>query len=378
MAKIAVDARRLFLGKSGLGNYVERCLKEILKSEQKHTYILYTNKRINYAFAEESIRVRRGKLFFLPNVLWIIAEGGIMARKDMPDIFWGTSQILPPFIPQKVKKLLTIHDIIPISNPALCQFSYRIFMREWIKFSLTKAHRIITVSKSTKKDILHFFNIPEERIFIIYPPFGDFFKPIDREKAMEYVRRKFHPLKDKFFFFAGRIEPRKNVQTIIRSLHFIKRKLKEIPFSFLCAGNRGWKTGEILNLSKSLGLRKEEFNYIGIVGDEDLLNLYSSCLAFVFPSLKEGFGFPVMEAMMCGAPVIVSNTDIMREITDGAGLYVEPEKHEDLASCMLMLFNTPEIREELRKRSLERVENFKKNNNFSQNFMKIIDELLLL
>jgi glycosyltransferase involved in cell wall biosynthesis len=258
----------------------------------------------------------------------------------------------------KVPCIITVHDLIRqfdrlgfpplIHKPNLRDKLYLWLDREGIR----KAKYIIAISQQTKKDLISFLGIPEERIRVIYNGVDhDIFKPCPAPK----------PVDEPYILYVGSEQPRKNLTTLLMAFHKLKADKSFRELKLVKVGEAGGKNQvfrqQSLKLIESLNLRGD-IVFTGFVAEEEMAGYYSNAECLVFPSLYEGFGLPVIEAMACGCPVITSNTSSLPEIVGEAGIMVEPHDAEGLANAVGEVFTNPDLKQELKKRGLERASNF--------------------
>lgn len=219
--------------------------------------------------------------------------------------------------------------------------------------TLKTADRIIAVSNSTKRDLINYFNIPEEKIKVILEAADEKFKLLNKEEINE-VKQKYN-LNFPFILYVGTLEARKNIPTLIKAFYKIKKK--NIEHKLVIAGKKGWKYKEIFETIDKLDLQNDVV-FTGYVSDEDLPALYNAADLFVYPSIYEGFGLPPLEAMACGTPVITSNTSSLPEVVGDAGIMVDPCDVDGLTQTMCDVLTNDGLREDMIKKGLERAKMF--------------------
>ncbi len=256
-------------------------------------------------------------------------------------VFHGTSFFLPR-LPKNVKKVVTIHDLFFLRGQDAEIPYIRDRMRAITEFSCHSADRIIAVSRATKADILEFFKVDEKKIEVIYEGVDEWWGQTDTPyfNRAEFARK--HRLPEKFILFVGATNRRKNLLTLVRAI----AKLKRTDIHLLVVGKPGNQHTEILQCVKANGLN-DRINFYGYCPDEELKGLYKSALAFTFPSLYEGFGLPVLEAMACGVPVITSNSSSLKELFASTALLVNPLAEDELARAIERVADDPGLRAEL-------------------------------
>lgn len=257
------------------------------------------------------------------------------------------------FYPKQIKKILTIHDLVPIKFPQTHKIETILVYKYVLIGSLKQVNIIIANSYNTKQDITKYFKIPEEKIRVTYLGVDEDYKPLP-ENEIEKIRQK-HNLTYPFILYVGTLEARKNIPTLLKA--FYKLKNKGLSHKLVITGKKGWKYKNIFKLTEQLNLQKDVV-FTGYVPREDLPALYNAADLFVYPSIYEGFGLPPLEAMACGIPVITSSSSSLPEVVGNAGIMVSPYDVDGLAKAMYEVLTNEGLKEELRKRGLKRAKLF--------------------
>ena len=264
------------------------------------------------------------------------------------DLVHYPTQLERPYRFRNFRTVMTFHDAVPLVMPETLDDRIRAEMEEFIK-RIQHVDCFIAVSQSTKDDMIRYLDISDWRIHVVHNGYDEGYRMIPDSG---WVRDKYTGGKP-FVLFVGTLEPRKNVPALIKAFHLLNRK----GLRLVLAGNRGWEMEEIDSLVETLKLG-ERVIFTGYVPEEDLIALYNMAEAFVYPSFYEGFGIPLIEAMVCGAPVITSNTSSMPEVVGDAGLLIDPNRVEDLKSKLEMLLSEPALRSRMKEAGLERARAF--------------------
>lgn len=210
---------------------------------------------------------------------------------------------------------------------------------------------MITVSESAKRNISETLSIPEHKIKVIYLGVADNFKPLDKKLAAELLDRKYGIAP--FILHISAYQPKKNVEGIIKAFAIAKRKYK-IPHKLVIGGKQ---PKSLKKLSNKLGVGKDVI-FVGFIAEDELPLFYSAADAFIFPSLHESFGMPILEAMACGTPVITSNVFSMPEIAGKAAILVNPYNHKEIADAIYKVVGDEKLRRKLAKLGIERAKQF--------------------
>lgn len=249
------------------------------------------------------------------------------------------------------KKVITIHSLMSIFYPKYNiggWLAYKLFGKK-----ISKADRVITVSKFLKQELIKYLKVPEEKIKVIYNGKDEKFKPVDQEEIAEIKQR--YNLDSSFILYVGVLQPLKNIPTLIKA--YYKLKKKGIKHKLVIAGGKGWMYKEIFRIIEKLNLQKEII-FTGHVPNDELPKLYAAADLFVFPSIYEGFGMPPLEAMACGTPVITSDRGALPEVVGDAGIMVNPYDVDELANEMYRVLNDDSLKKDMIKKGLKRAKMF--------------------
>ncbi len=311
------------------------------KSSKKLEFIVYLRENPKQIMPSESdffkYEIVKGKTLWLQLYLPIHL---ISHRK--PDVFFSPAHFVPRI--GKFKSVVTIHDLsyFYYPNEFLKKDLYK--LSRWSKYSVKKAQKVIAVSENTKKDLVKFYDVNPQKITVIY---NGFEKVIKKSKKID--------IKKPYMLYVGTLQPRKNIGLLISAFdEFVK---KHPSFNLVITGKKGWLYEDIFDQVKKLE-HKNKIQFTGYVSDEELVYLYQNAFCFVLPSLYEGFGIPVLEAMNYGCPVISSNSSSLPEVGGDACLYFNPEKENELLEQLNLLVNDKQLRQELVKKGKERVKLF--------------------
>jgi len=344
--KIGIDISQIVYG-TGVSCYTKNLVRNLVKIDKMNQYLLFggsfRQKKVLKDFVESLDLVRaRG-------VIWPVAP-------SLADFFWNQLHILEiekligkievfhssdwTQPPTRAAKVTTIHDLAIFKFPEAFPKKITAVHQRRLAWVKKEADLIIAVSESTKKDIVSFLGIPEKKIKVIYEAAPEEIKQVGQEK-IEKAKRKYK-IKGDYLLSVSTLEPRKNLQRTIEAFRLLKTK----NLTLVVAGKIGW--GEALKLTRNTILT-------GFVPDEDLSALYSGALVYLYPSLYEGFGQNILEAMVCGCPVVTSNVSSMPEVAGKAAVLVDPFSVESIAEGIKRAINN---RSELVKAGFEQMKKF--------------------
>lgn len=349
--RIGLEVSPLAINRTGIPNYIRRLLTGFASIPGDNTYFLYTNRPlpedIRLPDNFRTVLVRRP----LPRFqLWFQLALPGRLKKDGVDVFHGLFSRLPLRLP--VPGVLTAHDLSGYNMPRLhkkwthmTNLMYPVFVR--------KAAAIVAVSRATARELEKYFPGASSKVTVIPEAAPPEYAEVRDPEELRRTREKLG-LPERYILFLGTIEPRKNLS---RLLSAYTAAAGSIPQSLVIAGSVGWKTGELFGALESSGLR-DRVKFTGFVESRDIPALMTLADFFVFPSLYEGFGLPILEAMACGTPVMTSNVSSMPEVAGDAALLVDPLSTDCIAEGLKELALDRKRREDLRGRGLRRAAEF--------------------
>ena len=341
--RIGINALPLSRLQAGVARVIWSVIEELRKIDSENYYYLYSDRDFELPWECDHWRKRiSSPVPFLPGTLWLQTVGRRMIIRDRLDLFWGTVDLLPLGLPSAVAKLLTIHDLSWPLHSEIASLFHRCMFWLFFEKSTQQAHRIIAVSQSTASDLRRVFSVPDSKIKVIHNGVSPAYRPQDRRAAAEYVANKYGVSED-YILTVGTIVPHKNLITLVQALKILRGSGK-LSFQLLVVGAQGGKVSSFLKAVQSAGLTDHDIRLLGFVPDEDLPMLYSGSRLFVLPSLHEGFGLPLAEAMACGVPVIASNTSSVPEVVGDAALLVPPTHPEAFVEAILRVIGDDNLR----------------------------------
>lgn len=353
---IGIDASRIAVAaRTGTEHYTWELLRALAQIDRSTRYTLYANQP-PAALPPLSPNFRLRAMPF-PR-LWTHARlsAEIVARP--PDVLFVPAHVLPlgaPFA-RRTRTVVTIHDLGYLHFPAMHTRAHRLYLRLSTVWSARAASHVIAISAATRDDLVRYARIAPDKISVIYHGLAPRFQPAPSAEIAA-VQAKYD-LHAPHFLYVGTVQPRKNLERLIEAFAQVLRTQHLAPNTQLViAGKRGWLSEGIERRAAALGIA-DRVRFTGYVDDADLPALLSGALAFTLPSLYEGFGMPVLEAMACGAPVLTSTTSALPEIADGAALLVDPTNTTAIAEALARLASDATLRETLRARGLQRAAMF--------------------
>lgn len=370
--RIGFDAKRAFFNKSGLGSYSRNLIQGLTDNFPDNEYILYTPALSDELFEpkHKSIRIKAPEKFmhrmFRP--YWRSFYLSEQLVNDGIEIYHGLSHELPYNLNKKaVRSVVTIHDLIFLRLPHMYRFVDRFIYTRKFKYACRVADRIIAVSRQTADDVVEFFRIPDEKIDVVHQGCNPLFHTEVPLVEKEILRMKYL-LPRSFILYVGTIEERKNLLTLIKALHYGK-----IDMPLVVIG----KPTPYLNKVIEFIERHSLINIIfcDIVHNQDLPGIYQIADLFVYPSIFEGFGIPILEALYSKVPVITSRASSMTEVGGKYTVYVDPTNVEEMAAAIKKVLDNRELQEKMITEGIRHAQNFNPDR-VTANVMEVYKKVL--
>ncbi len=253
--------------------------------------------------------------------------------------------------------VVTVHDVMPLRFPEMFRPWYRHYARAVLPRLARRARAIIAGSAAAKGEIVEWLGVPAERVTVIAYGVDQIFRPVAPDDPRAIAVRRRYGLPPAFVLAVGSVEPRKNLPRLLEAVRRLRGQPSTADIALVHAGPEGWRPDEVVRAAQRSGLDGAT-RFLGYVPTEDLAILYGLARVFAYPSLWEGFGMPVLEAMACGCPVVTSSLSSLPEVAGDAAVLVNPESTEDLAAALTTLWDEEALRSRLVTRGLQRAARF--------------------
>ncbi len=357
--KIGFDVRPFLRQATGVGVYYKNLLFSLARIDSDNQYYLFSSSYKDRFFQEElppfsQVEFRDARIpvklinFLWHKVKWPPLDTFFHTELDL------THSPIPLLLPTKGKKIVTVYDLFFMDFPSSVQAEVRKNFTKRIENSLHRADGILVISKFVKDQILKRFFLNEDKIKVVYLGVDPDFSNKPSVSLIETVRNKYR-LPSKFLLFVGAIEPRKNLVKLIEALGVIRDKSYDIPL--VIVGKKGMDYQNLISKIEDIKLQSQVL-FLNYLPEGDLKVLYRLTSCLVIPSLCEGFGLPLVEAMASECPLVISSAPALPEIALDAGLYFHPEDAEEMASQILTVLENEDERKNLIQKGTERVRDF--------------------
>ena len=340
--RIGIDARPLRASTGGIRRYAQELIGSLAAAYPEQELVLYGGPR--NAAVPGGPNVRPTAIDF-PGKRWL--DEVVLLGREI-DVFHGTNYWTP--LRSRVPTVVTVHDLSVKLHPQTHPLQRRL-RHTLVPRHCRAAARVIADSRSTAADLERLVGVPKDRVDVIHLAVAPWFRPVTDPQARERVRERY-ALPDAFVLYVGAVEPRKNLSALLRALETLQRQGAAVSLVIAGAGAPA-HLAELRRAAARLQVREgRDFLFLGAVGDADLPVLYSLCRVFAYPSIHEGFGLPPLEAMACGAPVVLLGNSALKELYADCSL--APAEEAELADALFRAMFDEPLRQTLVARGLER------------------------
>jgi glycosyltransferase involved in cell wall biosynthesis len=361
LMKIAVNTRFLLPDYlEGYGYFLHETFSRITKKYPEHEFIFIFDRPVDkkFVFAANVQPVVAGPPARHPLLwkLWYDVKIPSLLRKYKADVFISCDGFCS--LTTNTPQCLVVHDLAFLHFPSFIKRSHLFFYKRYMPAFLKKAKSIATVSEFSKQDIMAHYKTGADKITVVYSAAKEIFRPLNNEEK-QAVKNKYTEGKE-YFVYAGAIHPRKNLMNLLKAFSVFKKR-QQSGFKLVLAGRLAWKYDSFIENLKAYKYRSDVL-LTGYLDEKELANLIGAAYVMVYPSLWEGFGVPVLEAMRCGVPVITSAGSSMQEIAKEAALYADTNNYQDIADKMMLLYKDEKLRKEMISKGMNTTEQYTWNN----------------
>lgn len=349
---IGIDASRAVTGKrTGTEAYAFHLIRSLmtLTEGQNYQLRLYFNQPPAEGLFPNLPHVEQCVIPF--ERLWTHLRLAKELRRRTPDVFFTPAHVIPFVF--RGRSVATVHDLGYHYFPEAYTRRQLAYLKLSTRSNCRLSRKIISDSEATKADLIKFYDVDPRKIDVIYPGIDPQLKPVTDANELEAAQKRYN-VTAPYLLFISTLQPRKNLVRLIQAY-----AAADLPHELVLAGSQGWRSGPIFDEINRLDLSiRQRVRLTGFVEDADKAALISGATVLLYPSLYEGFGFPLLEGQTCGTPVIAANTSSLPEIAGGAALLVDPEDSTAIADSMRLIVEDSEMRHDLRNKGYENVKRF--------------------
>ncbi|MDD5622984.1 MAG: glycosyltransferase family 1 protein [Actinomycetota bacterium] len=335
----------------GIVVYTKNLIENLLEIDKKNEYIFLYNTNSLIGTYSKYKNVKEVVINIQNRLLWDQIGVPRVVRSEKIDIIFNPKLSIPLFAPSK--KVFNIVGLEQFVLRKVYGWRNQLYNRIMMPIYCHFANAIIIMTNIGKVRLTKYINLKENKVEVIYAASNKMFKVIKNTESALKIKQKYN-LPEKYILFVGGLTPLKNFSNILKALKIIK---KEFPIKLVVVGFNRWKYDKDMELIEKLKL-ENDIMMLGFIPDDDLPYLYNSAELFIFPSLYEGFGMPVLEAQACGCPVVSSKTECIEEISKRSALLVNPYDHKEIAQAILDILNNEDLRDKLVAAGLENIKRF--------------------
>lgn len=353
MYRVGINAQ-LLSGKhgyrrAGIHHYIAQVLQH-LPFDERLTYVIFSDYEGEWSRPDfEKVTPPWSTENRLQRIVWEQAVWPLDARRYKLDLLHSMAFVTP--IWQPCDTTLTVYDLSFLHFPERFPPFQRYYLQSQTRRSCRNAARVMTISESGRQDVHQHFGVPLDRIDVVYPGVDERFHPYSQEEIDDFRQRQ--QLPQQFLLHVGTLQPRKNIPILVDALARLGRP--DLPL--VLVGGKGWQYGEIFERIAALGMNKQ-VRLTGYVPDEELPLWYNAASTLIFPSVYEGFGLPVVQAMACGTPVVAANTSSIPESAGDAAALFAPRDVDELVKHLLTVLDNEEQTAKMRERGLAHASRF--------------------
>lgn len=351
---VTINALQFKKNSSGIGVMIRELFSHYTLVTSRHCRVILPRDCPDFP-ASRDAQLIRIPWTYRQGIRRILFQTFSMGEKYGKDtILLTTDSKAPLLVARSCTLVPLVTDLAVFRMPQVYQLSRALWWKLQYCYLCRRADFFLAISEFTKQEMVQLLGIPAEKIHVVPCAGPDSLAPVDDPEQLRQLREKYR-LPQRYLLFVGNSNPRKNLARMIRAFDRAAESAGR-DFHLVIAGGQGWKFSEDDALREIR--HKDQIHFIGFVEDEDMLALYSAAELFLFPTLYEGFGIPVIEAQLCGTPVLTSNCSSLPEVAGDAAVYVDPYSEESICEGLLRLLGDPQLAGELRKKGFENARRF--------------------
>lgn len=344
-SRIGIDVTSALTQGGGIGRYTRELVRAVADIDHHNEYVLFSAKppaeipiadplpdQVNFQHKPAPVDER-----WLYRIWYRLRmKVPVQLVTGQIDLFHSPDFVLPP-VSSQIPTLLTVHDLSFAHYPHVYTPSLVNYLNQVVPWSVGRATHILADSMATKQDLLDLWHVPADKVTVLYSGVDSRFGSVSDQRQLAAVRQRYHLGDRPYLITVGTVQPRKNYQMLIQAFAPIAR---DYPHNLVIVGGQGWLFDDIMTEVEEQGL-SDRVIFTGFAADEDLPTLYSGATVFVFPSLYEGFGIPLLEAMACGVPVITSDASCLPEVAGDAAIQLSPHEPQAWTAMVQNLLDEP-------------------------------------
>lgn len=350
MMNIAIDGNEANIDKRvGIGEYAFQLLRTISNNYKNHNFTVYLKQNPLSHMPPQTLNWKYKIIG--PKVLWTQVALPLRLFSQNHDLIFSPSHYGPRFT--LIPSVISVMDLSYIHYPSLFKKSDLVQLTNWTAYSVKNAKSILTISNFSKKEIVDYYKVAEDKVFVTYPGYKkDIFHTNYTSVQVNGIKKKYGL--NKYILFVGTIQPRKNITRLLFAFEKLSKSFPDLKL--VLVGKKGWLFEDIFTKIEDL---KNRVLYLDYLDDKSLAKLYKGAQAFILPSLYEGFGITVIEAMASGCPVVISNGSSLKEIGGTSAIYIDPLSVDSISSGIINILNMPEAeKKQIIKEGLERIKTY--------------------
>lgn len=348
--RFSVDAHAIGRHLTGNEVYVRNLLREFASLDSESEFIAYVSVKEAARWVPEGFLLR--EVAANPYIR-LGLDLSHQLRRDQPDLI-HVQYTAPVRCPAPV--VVSVHDVSFLEHPSFFPPTRALQLRYTVERTVRAATRILTPSEFSRRSILRAYGVDEDKVVVVPNAVSKEFRPRPREAAASRIKERFG-IPSPLILTVGDLQPRKNQVGLIRAFAELLRYYPDLPHHLAIVGQHSWYGSRVRKAAEKSGV-SQRIHFTGFVSDEELLDFYTACEVFVFPSLYEGFGLPILEAMACGRAVTCSSTSAIPEVADAAAILFDPESVEEITLALRDLVLDPELRTRVERLGQQRAGRF--------------------